>query len=39
MELIQQYLADPTANEAAYLKMLDNESVAQYKDYFQTEND
>jgi hypothetical protein len=39
MDVVQKYLEDPQANEAAYLKMLDNESIAQYKDYFRSEND
>lgn len=39
IELIQNYLLDPVANEAAYLELLDNESIAQYKDYFKSEND
>lgn len=39
IETIQKYLENPQQNEAAYLKMLDNESVAQYKDYFRSEND
>ena len=39
LELIQNYLKDPVANEAAYIELLDNESIAQYKDYFRTEND
>lgn len=38
-EVIQNYLENPVANESAYLTMLDNESVAQYKDYFKSEND
>jgi|JI6StandDraft_1071083.scaffolds.fasta_scaffold28735_2 hypothetical protein len=37
--LVQDYLANPKEHEAAYLAMLDNESLAQYKDYFRTEND
>lgn len=39
IETIQKYLENPQQNEAAYLKMLDNESIAQYKDYFRSEND
>lgn len=39
LQIIENYLRDPVANEAAYLEILDNESVAQYKDYFKTEND
>ena len=39
LEVIQKYLEDPAANESAYLQMLDSESVAQYKDYFKSEND
>jgi len=39
MDVIQNYLEDPQANETAYLKMLDNESIAQYRDYFRSEND
>lgn len=39
MSTIQKYLEDPAAHEAEYLKLLDNESVAQFKDYFKTEND
>ena len=36
LQTVQNYLADPNAGEAEYLKMLDNESVAQYRDYFQS---
>ena len=39
LEVIQKYLEDPQVNEAAYLKLIDTESVAQYKDYFRSEND
>jgi len=39
ISVLQQYLENPSAHESSYLKMLDSESVAQYKDYFQTEND
>ena len=36
MDTIQKYLEDPAANQRAYLELLDNESVAQYKDYFKS---
>jgi hypothetical protein len=39
LETIQNYLKDPVAHEAAYLQLLENESVSQYKDYFRSEND
>lgn len=39
MVLVENYLANPKEYEAEYLQMLDNESLAQYKDYFRTEND
>lgn len=39
LELVQNYLTNPREHEAAYLALLDNESLAQYKDYFRTEND
>jgi hypothetical protein len=39
LETIQKYLEDPAANEGAYLALLDIESIAQYKDYFRSEND
>jgi hypothetical protein len=36
---IQNYLKDPETYEKDYLQLLENESVAQYKDYFKSEND
>ncbi len=37
--MVENYLRDPQQYEAQYLKMISNESVNQYKDYFETEND
>ena len=39
LEIVQNYLKNPAEHESAYLNLLDNESVAQYKDYFKSEND
>ncbi len=39
VEVIQNYLIDPVAHEKAYLELLENDALAQYKDYFRTEND
>ena len=39
MRIIQDYLQDPVANEAAYLQLVQDESISQYQDYFRTEND
>jgi len=39
LDTIQNYLLDPVTHEKAYLELLENESVAQYRDYFRTEND
>jgi hypothetical protein len=39
LNTIQNYVDNPAAYEAEYLKMMDNESIAQYKDYFKSEND
>ena len=39
MQIIQDYLQDPVRHEKAYLDLIQNESVNQYKDYFRTEND
>lgn len=32
-------MLDPVTHEKAYLDLLENDAVAQYKDYFRTEND
>lgn len=39
MELITNYVREPAKYEAEYLKSISKESIAQYKDYFQSEND
>ena len=39
LDTIQNYLLDPVTHEKAYLELLENESVSQYRDYFRTEND
>lgn len=39
LQTIQNYLKDPATHEAAYLALIENEAVAQYKDYFKSEND
>jgi hypothetical protein len=39
LEIIQNYLQDPATHEKAYLELLENDAVAQYRDYFRTEND
>ncbi len=38
-QLVENYLRDPQQYEDQYLNMISNESVNQYKDYFETEND
>lgn len=35
-QLVENYLRDPQQYEAQYLKMISDESVNQYKDYFET---
>jgi hypothetical protein len=39
LELIQNYLADPDKYQNEYYQLLEKESVAQYQDYFKSEND
>ena len=39
VDIIQNYLQDPVRHERAYLDLIQEESVNQYKDYFRTEND
>lgn len=39
LETIQNYLLDPVTHEKAYLQLLEDDAVAQYRDYFRTEND
>ena len=39
LELIQNYLADPEKYQNEYYQLLEKESVAQYQDYFKSEND
>lgn len=39
MTTIQNYLRDPATHEKEYLQLLESQSIAQYKDYFRTEND
>lgn len=39
LETLENYLKEPTKHEAAYFALIENESVAQYKDYFKSEND
>ena len=39
LDTLQNYLLDPVTHEKAYLELFENQSVAQYRDYFRTEND
>ena len=38
-ELVQNYLRSPEEYEDQYLKMIGDESVAQYRDYFESEKE
>ena len=39
LEIIQNYLRDPAKYENEYLSFVGNESIAQYKDYFESDKD
>ena len=39
LETIQNYVERPEEYEKAYLELLESESVAQYRDYFRSEDD
>lgn len=38
-ELISKYLSDPSQYESEYLKMISNESIKQYSDYFESDKE
>ena len=38
-ELVENYMREPEKYEAEYLKMVSEETINQYRDYFQTENE
>jgi hypothetical protein len=35
-ELVENYMREPEKYEAEYLKMVSDETINQYRDYFQT---
>ena len=35
-QLVENYLREPEKYEAEYLKMISDETINQYRDYFQT---
>lgn len=39
LEMIQDYLRNPSENQAKYFEFVANESLAQYNDYFESEKD
>ena len=38
-ELVENYMREPAKYEVEYLKMVSDETINQYRDYFQTENE
>lgn len=39
MQLVENYLREPEKYESEYLKMISEETVNQYRDYFETEKE